>query len=66
MHNLNFNVIGIGDSYNDINMLRKADTGLLYRPPRNVIDDNSDIRAVDSYDELKQVITEYLDKEKPV
>ena len=66
MKNLNFKVIGIGDSYNDVKMLRKADVGLLYRPPQNVIDDNSDIRAVDSYDELKQAITEYLDKEKSV
>jgi phosphoserine/homoserine phosphotransferase len=64
MHNLNYKVIGIGDSYNDVKMLRKADVGLLYRPPRNVIDDNSDIRVVNSYDELKLVISEYIDKEK--
>jgi len=66
MQNLNFKVIGIGDSYNDINMLRKADAGLLYRPPQNVINDNSDIRVADSYDEMKQFITELIDREKPV
>ncbi len=64
MQNLNYKVIGIGDSYNDIKMLRKADVGLLYRPPQNIIDDNSDIHVVNSYDELKQVISEYIDKEK--
>jgi len=64
MQNLNYKVIGIGDSYNDIKMLRKVDVGLLYRPPQNVIDDNSDIQAVNSYDELKQVISDYLDKGK--
>jgi phosphoserine/homoserine phosphotransferase len=64
MQNLNFKVIGIGDSYNDIKMLRKSDIGLLYRPPQNVIDDNSDIQVVNSYDELKQVISDYLEKEK--
>ncbi|MFH0841954.1 MAG: bifunctional phosphoserine phosphatase/homoserine phosphotransferase ThrH [Bacteroidota bacterium] len=63
MQNLNYKVIGIGDSYNDIKMLRKADVGLLYRPPQNVIDDNSDIQAVNSYDELKQVISDYLGKQ---
>ena len=64
MQNLNYKVIAIGDSYNDIKMLRKADAAILYRPPQNVINDNSDIPVVNSYDELKQVISEYLDKEK--
>jgi len=64
MQNLNYKVIGIGDSYNDIKMLRKADAGLLFRPPQKVIDDNSDIQVVNSYDEMKQVISDYLDMEK--
>ena len=62
--NLNYKVIAIGDSYNDINMLRKADTAVLYRPPRNVTDDNSDIPVVSSYDELKQFISEHIEKDK--
>lgn len=66
MQSLNFKVIGIGDSYNDIKMLRRTDAGLLYRPPQNVINDNSDILVVDSYDEMKQFITELIDSEKPV
>jgi len=61
---LNYKVIGIGDSYNDINMLRRSDIGILYRPPQNVINDNPDIQVVNSYDELKQVISGYMDKEK--
>ena len=64
MQNLNYKVIGIGDSYNDINMLRKADVGILYRPPQNVIDDHNDIPVVNSYNELKQVISAYLEEEK--
>jgi phosphoserine/homoserine phosphotransferase len=36
LQNLNFKVIAIGDSYNDITMLRKAEHGILYRPPQNV------------------------------
>lgn len=61
MQSLNYKVIGIGDSYNDINMLRKADIGILYRPPQNVINDHSDIRVVNSYDELKHILEEYLE-----
>jgi phosphoserine/homoserine phosphotransferase len=65
LQNLNFKVIAVGDSYNDISMLRKAEHGILYRPPQNVIDDNKDIRAVSSYSQLKNMISEILDAEKP-
>ncbi len=63
LQNLNYKVIAIGDSYNDINMLRKAEAGILYRPPQNVINDHSDFPVVDSYDELKQIIYGYLEKD---
>lgn len=36
MRGLNYTVIGVGDSYNDISMLTAADHGILYRPPDNV------------------------------
>lgn len=65
LQNLNFKVIALGDSYNDISMLRKAEHGILYRPPQNVIDDNKDIRVVSSYSQLKNMISEILDAEKP-
>lgn len=54
--NLNYKVIAIGDSYNDISMLRKADKAILFRPPQNVIDENPDIQIVTSYDDLKKSI----------
>ena len=65
LQNLNFKVIALGDSYNDISMLRKAEHGILYRPPQNVIDDNKEIRVVSSYSQLKNMISEILDAEKP-
>jgi phosphoserine / homoserine phosphotransferase len=61
LQNLSYKVIAIGDSYNDINMLRKADLGILYRPPQNVIDDNKDLPAVDSYEQLKIIISKRLE-----
>jgi len=63
LQNLNYKVIAIGDSYNDINMLRKAEVGILYRPPQNVMNDNNDLTVVNSYDELKAIISKYTDKE---
>jgi len=58
LQNLKYKVIAIGDSYNDISMLRKADNAILFRPPKNVIDENPDILCVTSYDELKRCIHE--------
>ncbi len=61
LQDLNFKVIAVGDSYNDISMLREAEHGILFQPPRNVIDDNQDIRVVNSYSQLRNAISEILD-----
>jgi phosphoserine/homoserine phosphotransferase len=63
LQNLNYKVIAVGDSYNDINMLRKAETGVLYRPPNNVVADNGDLPIVNSYEELKNLIAGLIEKE---
>jgi phosphoserine/homoserine phosphotransferase len=60
LQSLNYKVIGIGDSYNDISMLRKADVGILYNPPQNVIDEHSDLMVVTSYNDLKGIITRII------
>jgi phosphoserine / homoserine phosphotransferase len=64
MQDLNFKVIAIGDSYNDISMLRQAEVGILYKPPQNVIDDNKDIRYVNSYSQLKHIVAEVIEQEQ--
>jgi len=63
LQNLQYKVIAIGDSYNDINMLRKADLGILYRPPENVIRDHGDITTAGSYDDLKKIISGLLQQD---
>jgi phosphoserine/homoserine phosphotransferase len=63
LQNLNFKVIAIGDSYNDISMLRRAEYGILYQPPPNVSNDNQDIRAVNSYSQLKHLVSEILERD---
>jgi phosphoserine/homoserine phosphotransferase len=64
LQNLNYKVIAVGDSYNDINMIRKADKGVLFNPPENVTNDNRDLPSVNSYDGLKDFISEYLAEEQ--
>jgi len=64
LQNLNFKVIAIGDSYNDIAMLRKSDFGILFNPPQNVIDENKDLKVVKSFWEIKSIISKLIHEEK--
>jgi phosphoserine / homoserine phosphotransferase len=64
LQSLNYKVIAIGDSYNDINMLRKAELGILFNAPQNIIDENRDLMFVNSYDALREVIEKLLDGER--
>jgi phosphoserine/homoserine phosphotransferase len=64
LQGLNYKVIAIGDSYNDISMLRKADIGILYNPPQNVIDEHGDLQILRSYNELKSTISGLIDSEE--
>jgi phosphoserine / homoserine phosphotransferase len=60
---LNYKVIAIGDSYNDISMLRKADYGILYNPPQNVADEHPDLEVVKTYATLRRNISKLLNGE---
>lgn len=64
LQNLNYKVIAVGDSYNDIAMLRKAQLGILFNPPQNVADEHNDLMIVKSYNELKEIISQLIEKEK--
>jgi phosphoserine/homoserine phosphotransferase len=55
---LNYSVIAVGDSYNDITMLKEADTGILFRPPENVKKEYSQFPVTRNYSELKTIIEE--------
>jgi phosphoserine / homoserine phosphotransferase len=56
MKSLNYQVIAMGDSYNDIAMLKAADKGLLFRPPENVIREFPEFPVTHDYDNLKELI----------
>jgi len=56
MQALNYTVIGIGDSYNDIAMLQAADHGILYRPPENVLRQYPAFPKASGFDELKGML----------
>jgi phosphoserine/homoserine phosphotransferase len=57
---LNYNVIAIGDSYNDVGMLSEADYGILFRPPDNVKKEFPQFLVKTKYSELKKYISNHL------
>ena len=57
---LNYTVLAMGDSYNDVSMLKEAHKGILFRPPQNVIDEFPQFPVTMAYDELKVIFGEEL------
>ena len=58
--NMKYDVIAVGDSYNDIEMLLEAKQGILFRPPENVVREFRQFPVVTKYSELKKLICNYF------
>ncbi len=58
---LNYDTIAFGDSYNDIDMIKEADTGMLFCPPDNVKEEFPGIPVSYDYDELKSNIIKTIE-----
>ncbi|MBF0120487.1 MAG: bifunctional phosphoserine phosphatase/homoserine phosphotransferase ThrH [Desulfobacterales bacterium] len=57
---LNYKIIAMGDSYNDINMLKEGDYKILFRPPENIKNEYPDFPVLYDYMELKNLIQNIL------
>jgi len=57
---LNFRIIAIGDSFNDISMLKAAERGFLYCPSERVVQAHPEIPVVLSHKELQRKIGRIL------
>ncbi|WGI17072.1 bifunctional phosphoserine phosphatase/homoserine phosphotransferase ThrH [Methanonatronarchaeum sp. AMET-Sl] len=57
---INLNTIAVGDSFNDLTMLRQANKGYLYKPSQDVKQNVKDIEKKQNYEELKQAIKKEL------
>jgi phosphoserine/homoserine phosphotransferase len=49
-----YRTIAAGDSYNDTTMLAEADAGILFKSPKNVIEEFPQFPAVHTYEDLKK------------
>jgi phosphoserine / homoserine phosphotransferase len=60
LHSLNYEVIAMGDSYNDITMLQTAEHGILFRPPENVMAEYPEFPVTTDYEELKRELAKVI------
>lgn len=56
LRSMKFNVIAVGDSYNDTTMLGEASTGILFNPPENVISEFPQFSMANDYMGLMEAI----------
>ena len=59
---LNFDVIAMGDSYNDTGMLAEAGLGILFRPSENVKREFPQFPVATEYETVKSLITEFANR----
>ena len=62
LQGLNFKVIAAGDSYNDTGMLQQADSGILFCPPTNVINEFPQFPVAKNYDDFQKLLLNAREK----
>ena len=60
LQSMNFKVLAMGDSYNDISMLKQAERGILFRPPDNVVAEHPEFPVIRDFEALKDLIQQTL------
>ena len=56
LQSIGFDTIAAGDSYNDLAMIRASKAGFLFRSPSSIREDNPDLEAFESFDDLYEAI----------
>lgn len=52
LRSIGFEVTAVGDSYNDLSMIRTADAGALFRPPKSITEEYPGLPSFEDYDGL--------------
>ena len=56
LQSIGYETIASGDSYNDLGMIRASKAGFLFKSPDKIKEDNPDLPAYETYDELLNAI----------
>jgi len=57
---INYRTFAAGDSYNDLTMIRTADSGCLFRAPANILREEPDLKLCTTYDEFYEHIRRFV------
>lgn len=53
LKSLNFRILSMGDSYNDLSMLEEADSGIFFKPTKKIAEEFPQYPVMENYEELK-------------
>lgn len=56
LQSIGYETIASGDSYNDLGMIRASKAGFLFKSPESIRNDNPDLPAYETYEELLSAI----------
>lgn len=59
---IGFSVFAAGDSYNDLTMIKAADSGALFRAPKRIIEEEPQLPHAETYDDFNRIIDDFLAK----
>lgn len=59
---INYRTFAAGDSYNDLTMIRCADAGCLFRAPKNILEEEPDLKLCTTYDEFYEQIRAFVEE----
>ncbi len=60
LQSIGYDTIASGDSYNDLGMIKASKAGFLFKSPDKIKEDNPDLPAFETYDELLNAIKEVV------
>lgn len=60
LQGMGFRCFAAGDSYNDLTMIKTADSGSLFRAPENILEEYPDLHLSTTYDDFLKTIKEFL------
>ncbi|MHC1692070.1 MAG: bifunctional phosphoserine phosphatase/homoserine phosphotransferase ThrH [Sphaerochaetaceae bacterium] len=60
LQGMGFKVFAAGDSYNDLRMIKTADSGALFRAPANILKEEPQLPLAVTYEEFEAIIDRFL------
>ena len=61
LQSIGFNTIAVGDSFNDLGMIKAGKNGFLFKSTEQIIKDNPDIPAYETFEELMNALKGVLE-----